>query len=280
MGSIFFWCFDRSFVVARDLIHPSRLRCRDLFVDICPKESGISKQEVYLLLFKPLPVNRAGFSGLSIDPVAFRVPKWARIRPTRRCRGRGWVRPLLGRRASKTEWTITDGWFISFTRVACCSFSQLKNIPHHNMGRIQEETEAFQEDEFKRDELEADKDRMMREYRAQLDAERARKLALGRNHSASKSHHKRGIAFSDLLLCSVRKSKESNKQSSRKRKHNRSSESSSSSSSESLSSDDDYESGYGGESRKSRLKKKRKHRSRTKHSSSSSRDCEASGGPV
>ncbi|KAG6531225.1 hypothetical protein ZIOFF_005015 [Zingiber officinale] len=164
--------------------------------------------------------------------------------------------------------TITDGWFISFTRVACCSFSQLKHIPHHNMGRIQEETVAFQEDEFKRDELEANKDRMMREYRAQLDAERARKLALGRNHSASKSHHKR-----------VRKSKESNKQSSRKRKHNRSSESSSSSSSESLSSDDDYENGYGGESRRSRLKKKRKHRSRTEHSSSSSRDSEACGRP-
>lgn len=38
--------------------------------------------------------------------------------------------------------TIADGWFISFTRVACCSFSQPKNIPHHNMGRVQEETEG------------------------------------------------------------------------------------------------------------------------------------------
>jgi hypothetical protein len=35
--------------------------------------------------------------------------------------------------------------------------------------------------------MEADKDKMMREYRAQLDAERAQKLALGRNHSRSKS---------------------------------------------------------------------------------------------
>lgn len=33
----------------------------------------------------------------------------------------------------------------------------------------------------------------MREYRAQLDAERARKLSLGKNHSASKSHKKKGI---------------------------------------------------------------------------------------
>ncbi|KAF3784732.1 hypothetical protein EJ110_NYTH29690 [Nymphaea thermarum] len=42
------------------------------------------------------------------------------------------------------------------------------------------------EDALRRDELEADKDRMMREYRAQLDAERASKLASGRNHSRHK----------------------------------------------------------------------------------------------
>lgn len=46
---------------------------------------------------------------------------------------------------------------------------------------------------MKKGELEADTDRMMREYRAQLDAERARKLAHGRNHS-SKSNHKRGMS--------------------------------------------------------------------------------------
>jgi hypothetical protein len=40
---------------------------------------------------------------------------------------------------------------------------------------------------MKRGELEADKDKMMREYRAQLDAERAQKLAQGRNYSRSKS---------------------------------------------------------------------------------------------
>jgi hypothetical protein len=44
-----------------------------------------------------------------------------------------------------------------------------------------------QEEELKRGELEADKDKMMREYRAQLDAERAQKLANGRNHSRSNS---------------------------------------------------------------------------------------------
>lgn len=34
---------------------------------------------------------------------------------------------------------------------------------------------------------------MMREYRAQLDAERARKLAQGRNHSGIKSDRKKGM---------------------------------------------------------------------------------------
>jgi hypothetical protein len=44
-----------------------------------------------------------------------------------------------------------------------------------------------QEEELKRGKLEADKDKMMREYRAQLDAERAQKLANRRNHSRSNS---------------------------------------------------------------------------------------------
>ncbi|XP_042431064.1 protein FAM133-like [Zingiber officinale] len=177
-------------------------------------------------------------------------------------------RARLGSSSAGTE-SVEDGMMDGSFHSPEWHAARLASLKTSHTITWEEFKKKQKEDEFKRDELEADKDRMMREYRAQLDAERARKLALGRNHSASKSHHKR-----------VRKSKESNKQSSRKRKHNRSSESSSSSSSESLSSDDDYESGYGGESRKSRLKKKRKHRSRTKHSSSSSRDCEASGGPV
>ncbi|WOL14315.1 hypothetical protein Cni_G23095 [Canna indica] len=125
------------------------------------------------------------------------------------------------------------------------------------------------EDELRRDELEADKDRMMREYRAQLDAERARKLSLGRNYSASKSHHKK-----------ERKNKDSKKRSSRKRKHKRSSESSSSSSSSESSSSDDDSDDDERESKRSRSKKskkKRKHRSRGKHSSS---ETEKNGGPV
>lgn len=51
---------------------------------------------------------------------------------------------------------------------------------------------VLQEDELKRGELEADTDRMMKEYRAQLDAERARKLAHGRNRSSSKTGHEKG----------------------------------------------------------------------------------------
>ena len=51
------------------------------------------------------------------------------------------------------------------------------------------------EDQLRKGELEKDTHKMMREYRAQLDAERARKLAQGRNHSATtKSDRKRGNA--------------------------------------------------------------------------------------
>lgn len=46
---------------------------------------------------------------------------------------------------------------------------------------------------MRKGELEADADKMMREYRAQLDAERALKLSQGRNHSSSKSKHAKGM---------------------------------------------------------------------------------------
>ncbi|KAK8663604.1 hypothetical protein V6N13_083413 [Hibiscus sabdariffa] len=124
------------------------------------------------------------------------------------------------------------------------------------------------EDALRKGELEADTDRMMREYRAQLDAERASKLAHGRNHSSSKSSHKKD-----------RKDKVAKKRSSKKRKRSRrrsSDPSSSSSSSESSSSDDEER-----ESRrlksKSRRDKKKEHKSRHKNSST---DNEEGEGPV
>ncbi|KAG5226302.1 protein FAM [Salix suchowensis] len=89
------------------------------------------------------------------------------------------------------------------------------------------------EDEMRKGELEADKDRMMREYRAQLDAERAHKLAHGRNHSGSNSIHKKD-----------RKDRDLKKRGSKKRKHLRrrsDDSSSSSSSSDSSSSEDERE---------------------------------------
>ncbi|XP_041013588.1 protein FAM133-like isoform X1 [Juglans microcarpa x Juglans regia] len=123
------------------------------------------------------------------------------------------------------------------------------------------------EDEMKKGELEADKDRMMREYRAQLDAERARKLAQGKNNSSSKYNHKKD------------KDKELKKRGSRKRKHSRrrrSSGSSSSSSSSDTSSSDEEER-ESSRSRSKRTKKEKKHKSRTKHSCS---DDEEADGPV
>ncbi|KAF8402404.1 hypothetical protein HHK36_013359 [Tetracentron sinense] len=146
----------------------------------------------------------------------------------------------------------------------------------HSRRRSSESTSSsssrnLQEDEVKKGELEADKDKMMREYRAQLDAERASKLALGRNHSSSKSNHKRDRKEKD---------KDFKKRSSKKRKHSRrrSSEStSSSSSSESSSSDDEERKIRRSKSKLKRKKKERKHRSRTKHSSS---DSEEGDGPL
>ncbi|CAL9028277.1 PREDICTED: protein FAM133 [Prunus mume] len=125
------------------------------------------------------------------------------------------------------------------------------------------------EDEIRKGELEKDTDRMMREYRAQLDAERARKLANGRNHSSSKSDRKKD-----------RKDKDLKKRSSRKRKHSRrrsSESSSSSSSSESYSSEEEERDSKRSKSRSKRTKKEKKHRSRTKHSSS---DDDEADGPV
>ncbi|XVF29618.1 hypothetical protein REPUB_Repub15cG0137400 [Reevesia pubescens] len=124
------------------------------------------------------------------------------------------------------------------------------------------------EDALKKGELEADKDRMMREYRAQLDAERARKLAQGRNHSSSKSSHKKD-----------RKDKDAKKRSNRKRKRSRrrSSDSSSSSSSLESSSSDDEERESRRSKSKSKRDKKKKHKSKNKNSSTDNEEAE---GPV
>ncbi|XP_058750604.1 uncharacterized protein LOC131623613 [Vicia villosa] len=114
------------------------------------------------------------------------------------------------------------------------------------------------EEELKKGELEADADRMMREYRAQLDAERARKLSQGRNHSSSKSKHSKD-----------KKDKISKKHSSKKRKHSRrSSPSSSSSSSSYSSSSEDERSSKRSKSRSKRSKKEKKYKSKSKDSGS------------
>ncbi|XP_042516907.1 protein FAM133 isoform X2 [Macadamia integrifolia] len=123
------------------------------------------------------------------------------------------------------------------------------------------------EDEMRKGELEADKDRMMREYRAQLDAERESKLALGRNRSSIKSNHRKD-----------RKGKDYKRTSNKKRKRSRrSSESSSSTSSSDSSSDDESETKRSKSRSKHNKKKERKHKSRTKRSKS---DSEESNGPL
>ncbi|XP_031476452.1 uncharacterized protein LOC116248029 isoform X2 [Nymphaea colorata] len=109
------------------------------------------------------------------------------------------------------------------------------------------------EDALRRDELEADKDRMMREYRAQLDAERASKLASGRNHSRHK--------------ITLKEKKEKEKRSRKKKRSRKSSESSSSSSSSETSGSDDEDDKRESKRRKSKSKKsskEKRHKSRSK----------------
>ncbi|KAL8482754.1 hypothetical protein ACS0TY_025701 [Phlomoides rotata] len=115
------------------------------------------------------------------------------------------------------------------------------------------------EEEMRKGELEADKDKMMKEYRAQLDAERAHKLAHGQNHSHSKSSRKKD-----------KKEKDSKKHRTKKRKRSRrsNSDSSSSSSSETSSSDADERESKRSKSRLKRSKKEKKHRSGSKLPSS------------
>ncbi|XP_010526656.1 PREDICTED: NF-kappa-B-activating protein-like [Tarenaya hassleriana] len=117
------------------------------------------------------------------------------------------------------------------------------------------------EEEMRKGELEADTDRMMREYRAQLDAERALKLSKGRNHPSDKSKKD--------------KDRDSKKKRSKKRKHSRRRSSDSSSFSDSSGSDD--EEYRRSRSSSKRTKKEKKHRSRDKHSSKSKEEAD---GPV
>jgi len=124
------------------------------------------------------------------------------------------------------------------------------------------------EDEMRKGELEADKDKMMREYRAQLDAERAIKLSKGRNHSSSKSSRRKD------------KEKDVKKRSSKKKKRSRrsSDSDSESSSDESSSSEEEERESRKSKSRSKKRKKERRHRPRSKHSGSD--DDETGGGPL
>ncbi|CAN1253571.1 hypothetical protein LINPERPRIM_LOCUS8351 [Linum perenne] len=125
------------------------------------------------------------------------------------------------------------------------------------------------EDELRKGEQEKDTDRMMREYRAQLDAERAHKLAHGRNHSNVKSTTKKGMC-SNLLWY--------NSKFTHSRRRSPDSSSMSSSSSDVSSSDDEERDSKRSKSRSSRSRKKEKrHRSRSKRSTG---DHEDGDGPV
>ncbi|KAF8101247.1 hypothetical protein N665_0208s0034 [Sinapis alba] len=122
------------------------------------------------------------------------------------------------------------------------------------------------DEELKKGELEADTDKLMREYRAQLDAERAMKLSKGRNYSSDKSRKDRKER--DVT---DRKDRDSRRKKSKKRKRSRrhSSDSSSSSSSSSESSSSDEEESRRSRSSSKRSKREKKHKSKGRHSSKS-----------
>ncbi|KAF3552779.1 hypothetical protein F2Q69_00010605 [Brassica cretica] len=122
---------------------------------------------------------------------------------------------------------------------------------------------ADRDEELKKGELEADTDKLMREYRAQLDAERAMKLSKGRNYSSDKSRKDRKER--DVT---DRKDRDSRRKKSKKRKRSRrhSSDSSSSSSSSSESSSSDEEESRRSRSSSKRSKREKKHKSKSRHS--------------
>ncbi|CAN6485691.1 unnamed protein product [Victoria cruziana] len=110
------------------------------------------------------------------------------------------------------------------------------------------------EDALRRDEVEADKDRMMKEYRAQLDAERASKLASGRNHSSNK------------ISLKEKKKKEKSRKKKRSRKSSESSSSSSSSETSSSEDEDDRRESKRKKSKARKSRKEKRHKSRSKRS--------------
>ncbi|KAK4793505.1 hypothetical protein SAY86_023940 [Trapa natans] len=141
------------------------------------------------------------------------------------------------------EYGMVDGSFHSPEWHA----ARLANLKISHTVTWEEFKRKQKDDEMKKGELEADTDRMMREYRAQLDAERACKLAQGRNHSSTKSKGGKDRKERDSKRCSSK----------RKRSHRDSI--SSNSSSDSWSSDEDEREQKRSKS-KHRRRKDRKHR--------------------
>lgn len=115
------------------------------------------------------------------------------------------------------------------------------------------------EDRLRSVDLENDAHKMMRDYRAQLDKERAQKLAHGRNRSSSSSS------------LGVEKKKKKKKRDDKKNKHSSSKRSSSKRSRRSNDDDDDDDSSDSDDSDTKRSKKKKRHR----HKSS-----KEEGGPI
>ncbi|CAM6093983.1 unnamed protein product [Calypogeia fissa] len=137
-----------------------------------------------------------------------------------------------------------------------------------------EEWKQKQKEDAKRQgELEDDEARLMREYRAQLDAERARKLARGKNHVDKRK---------ELRKEKEKKEKERSRSTKKRKKSSKRRRGKSDSESESeLSSSEDDERDYRKERKKSRKDKKdKKHKVKRRTSSGEGTSDEAQDGPL
>lgn len=98
--------------------------------------SGREATPVPTQSFDPRPVYRfKSFRFLDVFCCFFSFgnpPKWVKTKPTKRCRGRGWARPLPGRRRSKT------GWFVPFHTIYLQSFCLLWNSFSFKLSEIVE----------------------------------------------------------------------------------------------------------------------------------------------
>eukprot|EP00246_Nothoceros_aenigmaticus_P001426 TRINITY_DN11939_c0_g1_i1.p1 TRINITY_DN11939_c0_g1~~TRINITY_DN11939_c0_g1_i1.p1 ORF type:complete len:215 (-),score=51.79 TRINITY_DN11939_c0_g1_i1:187-831(-) len=145
-----------------------------------------------------------------------------------------------------------------------------------------EEWKQKQKEEAKKQgELEDDEARLMKEYRAQLDAERASKLARGKNHNGKRASPRKGLGKKDRER-EREKQREKSRLGKKKKKSSKRhrSKSESESDEESSSSEDDRDMARKERRKAKRDRKDKKQKTRRKDSSSESQSEDEPHGPL